>query len=93
VPNRRETTAVTFQYNAPDASAPQTVLLAVPPDPAKPWTAATLYRVLVETLDLAKLRAVPLGAIGEIAQYLPATFVAMNAGNDAVSTDLGPLTK
>jgi hypothetical protein len=93
VPNRSEATAVTFQYNAPDACAPQTVLLAVPPDPAEPWTVATLYRVLVETLDLAKLRAVPLEEIGEIAQYLPATFVAMNAGNDVVSTDLGPLTE
>ena len=92
VPNRRETTAITFQYDAPDACAPQTLLLAVPPDAATPWTAATLHRVVIETLDLAKLRAVPMAALGEIAQYLPATFIALSANDDAVSTDLGPLT-
>ena len=32
--------------------------MSVPPVPGKPWTAWDLQRVLLETLDLAKLRAV-----------------------------------
>ena len=93
VPSRTETTAIAFQYNPPDACAPQSVLLAVPPVPDAPWTVAGLHRVLVETLDLAKLRAVDAEALGEIAQYLPATFFAFNAQDDAVSTDFAPLTR
>ena len=38
--------------------APQNVLIAVPPVPGQDWTTETSARVLMETLDLAKLRAV-----------------------------------
>jgi len=92
VPSRQETTALTFQYNPPDTCAPQSVLLAVPPVPGQTWTAAQLHRVLVETLDLAKLRAVDVEALGEMAQYLPALFFAFNTENDVVSTDFAALT-
>jgi hypothetical protein len=92
VPSATETTAITFQFNPPDACAPQTVLLAVPPVPDAPWTVADLHRVLVETLDMAKLRAVDCEALGELAHYLPALFFAFNADDDAVSTDFAPLT-
>jgi hypothetical protein len=93
VPSSRETTAITFQFNPPDACAPQSVLLAVPPVPDAPWTVADLHRVLVETLDLAKLRAVDCEALGELAQYLPALFFAFNSNDDTVSTDFAPLTR
>jgi len=92
VPSATETTAITFQFNPPDACAPQTVLLAVPPVPDAPWTVADLHRVLMETLDMAKLRAVDCEALGELAHYLPALFFAFNANDDAVSTDFAPLT-
>ncbi|MEO6407393.1 MAG: hypothetical protein ABIO45_01400, partial [Burkholderiaceae bacterium] len=87
VPSRRETTAITFQYNPPDACAPQSVLLAVPPTPDEAWTIASLHRVLAETLDLAKLRAVDAEALAGTAQYLPALYLAFNAKDDVVSTD------
>jgi hypothetical protein len=93
VPNATETTAITFQFNPPDACAPQTVLLAVPPVPDAPWTVADLHRVLTETLDMAKLRAVDCEALGELAQYLPALYLAFNANDDAVSTDFAQLTR
>ena len=92
VPSTTETTAITFQFNPPDTCAPQTVLLAVPPVPDAPWTVADLHRVLVETLDLSKLRGVDSEALGELAHYLPALFFAFNANDDAVSTDFAPLT-
>jgi hypothetical protein len=93
VPSAMETTALAFQFNPPDACAPQSVLLAVPPVPDQPWTVASLHRVLVETLDLAKLRAVDAEALWEIAHYLPATFLAFNANDEVASTDLTELTR
>ena len=93
VPSREETTAITFQCNPPDACAPQAVLLAVPPVPGEDWTVATLHRVLVETLDLAKLRAVDSDALADCGQFLPALCFAFNAKDDAVSTDFAPLTR
>ena len=92
VPNTRETTAITFQFDPPDACAPQCVLLAVPPVPGVDWTSDALRQVLEETLDLAKLRAVDAETLGEVAQYLPALYLAFNAKDDAVSTDFAALT-
>ncbi len=91
VPSRNETTGIAFQYDPPDASAPQAILLAVPPLVGKPWTVGGLNRVLLETLDLLRIRAVDPAALGDAAHYLPATYLAFNANADAVSTDLNPL--
>jgi hypothetical protein len=93
VPSRSETTALTFQFNPPDACAPQAILLAVPPVPGKAWTPWDLQRVLLETLELAKLRAVDPQALGELGQYLPALYFGLNDANAAVSTDFAPLTR
>ena len=93
VPSARETTAITFQLDPPDAVAPQSILLAVPPVPGVDWTPDTLRQVLEETLDLAKLRAVDTETLGEAAQYLPALYLAFNARDDAVSTDFAALTR
>jgi hypothetical protein len=93
VPSVRETTAITFQFNPPDTCAPQNLLLAVPPVPDEAWTVASLHRVLVETLDLAKLRAVDAESLTETAQYLPALYFAFNAKDDAVSTDFAAYTR
>jgi hypothetical protein len=92
VPNSRETTALAFQFDVPSSSAPQSVLIAVPPVPGQDWTAETLRRALMETLDLAKLRAVDTRSLGGAAQYLPGLYLAFNACDHAVSTDFKPLT-
>lgn len=92
VPNATETTALTFQFDPPNAVAPQNVLVAVPPVPGQDWTTESLRRVLVETLDLAKLRAVDTSRLGAAAQYLPALYVPFNVADAAVSTDFAPLT-
>ena len=74
-PNDNETTGVVFQYDQPNAAAPQAILLAVPPDPAAPqWTAQALAQVLLETMDLTRIRAVGPEALGELGQYLPALY-------------------
>ena len=92
IPNAKETTGITFQYNPPNAFAPQSILLAVPPVPDKLWTVGDLLRVLLETIDLAKLRAVDAEALNEIGHYLPALFFGFNANGDTVSTDFTKLT-
>jgi hypothetical protein len=106
VPSARETTGIAFQFDAPDACAPQAILLAVPPDPAQAWTPWSLHRLLLETLELAKLRAIDAeafdtaelnpvagaAAVGEAAHFLPALCFAVNADGDAVSPDFEPLT-
>jgi hypothetical protein len=58
VPSARETTGLVFNYDEPDARAPHAILLAVSPDVSKPWDIDTLEAVLLETLELAKLRLV-----------------------------------
>jgi hypothetical protein len=106
VPSATETTAITFQHNAPDSRAPQSMLLAVPPVVGQPWTAATLHRLLLETLALAQIRAVDAEgldmaalnpvfgtqAIAEVAHFLPALYLPVNADGDAPSPDLKHLT-
>jgi hypothetical protein len=106
VPHARENTGIAFQFNAPDACAPQAILLAVPPDLSKAWTPWMLHRLLLETLELATLRAVdaealdrafvdPVGAgggVGEVAHFLPALCVAVNVEGDVVAPDLSSLT-
>ena len=87
VPARRETTAVGFHYDAPDAQAPQAILLALSPDPTAPWDLATLESILLETLELAKLRTVDGDALGDVGHFLPALLFGFNSSNDAVSTD------
>jgi hypothetical protein len=91
VPSRNETTGIAFQYDPPDACAPQAILLAVPPVIGEPWQVGTLNRVLLETLDLARLRGVDPAALGDVAHYLPAIYLAFNVNADAVSTDPNPL--
>ncbi|MEO8153875.1 MAG: hypothetical protein ABI605_12450 [Rhizobacter sp.] len=93
VPSTTETTAIAFQLDPPDACAPQCILLAVPPQPDVPWTVGSLYRVLLETLDLAKLRALDAESLSDAAQYLPGLYLAFNANDDVVSTDFAPLTR
>ncbi|MET0461256.1 MAG: hypothetical protein ABW195_18540, partial [Ilumatobacteraceae bacterium] len=87
VPSRQETAGLAFRYDPPDAMAPQAVLLAVPPVAGQPWTVGLMNQVLLETLDLAHLRAVGPWSLPAAAHYLPATMLAFNAAGDVVSTD------
>ena len=79
-----------FHFDAPRAEAPQAVLLAVPSqppsDPAPLWSYDALERVLLETLELARTRALDLGHLGRYGQLIPMTFLAANAANEAVAT-------
>ncbi len=92
VPNARETTGIVFQYNQPDAAPPQSILIAVPPDLSKAWNVWTLQQVLLDTLDLAMLRAVDPHSMGELGHFVPALYFAANPAGDTISADFSPLT-
>jgi len=87
VPSPKETTGIALQYDQPNAPPPQTILLAVPPEVDLPWTVWSLQQVLLETLDLARIRAVDSDALDDVGHYLPALYFAVNTAGDTVSTD------
>jgi hypothetical protein len=59
----------------------------VPPTNAERWDSASLVSTLLETLDLAKARAVDGELLGRLAQLAPAVYLAADAAGDTVSTD------
>jgi hypothetical protein len=87
VPSTTETTGIALQYDQPNAAPPQTILIAVPPVIESPWTVWSLQQVLLETLDLARIRAVDPVTLDEVGHYLPALYFAYNTLGDTVSTD------
>jgi hypothetical protein len=58
VPYRQQTTGVAMHYDQPDATAPQTILVAVPPDRSRAWQLADLVAALHDTLEIARNRTV-----------------------------------
>jgi hypothetical protein len=59
IPPSARDTAMALRFNNASTRAPQTVLLAVNPDPSKAWTTTTLVEILQETLALTRLRMQP----------------------------------
>jgi hypothetical protein len=96
VPGDRETTGVSFNFNRPNAVAPQTVLVAVAPELRGHWTWDDLVGAVHEALDLAKIRAVEPDALlgrgvddrppsGAFFQVLPTILTEFTAGRLAVA--------
>ena len=63
VPARTQVTGLTFHVDQPSSRAPQTMLLAVAPTEDHVWSLDALEAVVLETLDLARLRLVDLEAL------------------------------
>ena len=82
IPNAVGTGAVTANLTAPDARAPNVILLAVPPDVTKPWTTEALLSVVDEALELADCRMVDLDAARRVPALLPAVYLAEFDEND-----------
>jgi hypothetical protein len=58
VPNKEEITGLAFNYNQPNAVAPQALLLAVTPEEKGKWSWEELVGIVNDTFLRAKLRAV-----------------------------------
>jgi hypothetical protein len=96
VPSPRSTTGVAFNYDEPKAQAPQAVLLAVPPDPARPWDFQLLEATLLETFELAKLRGMVAEELsdselpaGGLEFYRPALHLSGNQRPDLETASVG----
>jgi hypothetical protein len=76
VPDRTGTAAVTANLSAPDARAPNLILIAVPPDISQQWTQESLLSVVDEALELADCRMVDLDAARRVPALLPAVYLA-----------------
>lgn len=80
IPNKTTTTGVSFNYNQPDAEAPQAMLLAVSPQQTGKWNWEDLMDTVVETMQLAKKRTVEPDQIKltPLAHFLPAVIGPIN---------------
>lgn len=58
IPNKEELTGITFNYDQPGATPPQNLLLAITPEETGQWNWDDLVYTLLDTLDLARIRAV-----------------------------------
>jgi hypothetical protein len=88
VPSPTETTAVAFHYDRPGATAPNAIVLAVPPGPdTQRWNLDSLSATVLQTLELARLRAVDRDALEVAGQFVPALYFALNLAGATVSTD------
>jgi len=78
IPSQATSTGVAFNYPEPMARTPQALLLAVCPDQRLTWNDELIVTILEETLALAKVRAVDLGALQQVGQFLPALCFPFN---------------
>jgi hypothetical protein len=87
IPETTTPTGLAFHQDAPAAAPPQAILLAAPPDGQARWSLGALEAILLETLELAKLRLVDIDALNDGGALAPAAWFAINTGGDTVSTD------
>ena len=96
VPAATVATGVAVNVEQPSSQAPQAILLAVHPRSSPRWDVEALEAVLLETLDLARLRAVDpetLQQRTDLDQVLPALYFPLNLNRDTVSTDFRRATE
>jgi hypothetical protein len=66
-----EIAGMAFHYDRPGARAPQTLLLAVPPDRERGWRLEDVHGVVEDTLMLARIRGLDLRDIPDMRSLLP----------------------
>lgn len=90
IPNEKEISGISFNYDQPNASAPNVILVAVEPTGAAKWGWDTLLGIVNNTLDRAKTRAVePSHILGDAAldTLLPMTVANFDLRDANISLD------
>jgi hypothetical protein len=92
LPTPTATTGLALHYDAPNARPPQSVLLAVHPDPTQPWGWELIEAVVLEALALAQMRLVELDDLAStgVDEYVPLTYLRDGIGD---TTPVSELTK
>jgi len=95
VPNKAQTAGLAFNLDVPGSQPPQSILLAVPPDPTQNWSIETIETILKQTRELSKIRMVDPEDLSSTGHFLPALYFAFNSGDPAgtISTDFLPAAK
>lgn len=90
IPGETETTGIAFHYDRPNCEPPQTWLLVTPPRAAGTWAWSDLTTGLIETLEMAKKRAVEPSQLDDTAyaRFLPATIMAVTLYQISISANL-----
>ena len=78
IPSQGETTGLTYHYAAPDAQAPQAILIAVPASlSSTAWSYGDLVNTVASARELAHIRGVDYADLpGTARQVLPAAYLA-----------------
>ena len=84
VPAKVRDTAMALHFNNASTRAPQVVLLAVSPDPAKAWTVDTLVEVLRDTLAFTRIRMQPSTMLTS-AGHMPLVYLGQRPGSSRIS--------
>ena len=79
--SKEQDTHIAFHYNGPNTEAPQCLLLAVSPNDQHRWNERSIRRVILDTLELTKLRAVDYRSVKELRHFLP-TMLLNSHGED-----------
>jgi hypothetical protein len=74
IPADDQVTGVAFHFDAPSAEAPQTMLLAVPPE-GRGWSVDLVLDTMLQTIEWMQLRTVAVDDLGDYGHALPTTFV------------------
>ncbi len=90
IPLTERDTAITFNYQRPDSEPPQAMLLVTSPSATGTWQWADLVDALLETLQLAKKRAVEPSFLDPTvySRFLPATVTASTSYAITIATAL-----
>jgi hypothetical protein len=76
IPNKEEVSGITFNYNQPNSTPPQAILLAVTPQETGNWNWDDLTNTVLDTFERAKERAIEPDDIDQmmsLTTLLPAT--------------------
>lgn len=86
IPNKEETTGVSFHHNQPNAKAPQCLILGLTPQITGNWRWNDIVDMLNETFELAKARGLSYEQISgtPLAQILPLTAIPFTANGNVI---------
>jgi len=85
-PSRDQNTFISFHHNSPNAEAPQCLLLGVLPNDKESWSQDTIKDIILEALDLAKIRSVDYTSLQDLMNFLP--LLVFNSYGEKLSTRL-----
>jgi hypothetical protein len=87
VPRGSQITGLSFQFDQPDAAAPNVIGIGVHPGDRPTWDLDTLEATVLEVLDLAKLRAVDTDDVQWVGRFLPLLYFPDNLAGDTAAVD------